>query len=91
MPLNGTQTSYHFLEGDATVQQDPIEKAVTLQLGTLLTGLNELIQAALLPGPCTVTLLKELSRTYTTLTTLVKYVCVHLLCDLVCVCTVGSQ
>ncbi|KAK1887817.1 Fanconi anemia group I protein like [Dissostichus eleginoides] len=54
-------------------QQDPIEKAVTLQLGTLLTALNELVQTALLPGSCTITLLRELSRTYTTLTTLVKY------------------
>ncbi|XP_005802303.1 Fanconi anemia group I protein [Xiphophorus maculatus] len=54
-------------------QQDPVEKAVTLQLGTLLTALNELVQAALLPGNCTITLLRELSRTYTTLTTLVKY------------------
>ncbi|KAK2842091.1 hypothetical protein Q5P01_012291 [Channa striata] len=53
--------------------QDPIEKAVTLQLGTLLTALNELIQTALLPGTCTITLLRELSRTYTILTTLVKY------------------
>ncbi|XP_068458820.1 Fanconi anemia group I protein isoform X2 [Clinocottus analis] len=54
-------------------RQDPIEKAVTLQLGTLLTALNELVQTALLPGTCIITLLKELSRTYTTLTTLVKY------------------
>uniref|UniRef100_A0A7N6AF83 FA complementation group I n=1 Tax=Anabas testudineus TaxID=64144 RepID=A0A7N6AF83_ANATE len=56
-----------------TDQQDPIEKAMTLQLGTLLTALNELIQTALLPGTCTITLLRELSRTYTILTTLVKY------------------
>ncbi|KAK2918014.1 Fanconi anemia group I protein [Channa argus] len=53
--------------------QDPIEKAVTLQLGTLLTALNEMIQTALLPGTGTITLLRELSRTYTTLTTLAKY------------------
>ncbi|TNN87802.1 Fanconi anemia group I [Liparis tanakae] len=62
--------------GEATQaagRQDPIEKAVTLQLGTLLTALNELVQTALLPGTCTITLLRELSRTYTTLTTLVKY------------------
>ncbi|MEQ2306793.1 hypothetical protein AMECASPLE_011897 [Ameca splendens] len=57
----------------AAGQQDPVEKAVTLQLGTLLTALNELVQTALLPGNCTVTLLRELSRTYTILTTLVKY------------------
>ncbi|XP_074533359.1 Fanconi anemia group I protein isoform X1 [Halichoeres trimaculatus] len=54
-------------------QQDQMEKAVTLQLGTLLTALNELVQTALLPGTCTITLLRELSRTYTILTTLVKY------------------
>ncbi|KAM6926892.1 Fanconi anemia group I protein [Lycodopsis pacificus] len=62
--------------GEATQtagQQDPIEKALTLQLGTLLTALNELVQTALLPGTCTITLLRELSRMYTTLTTLVKY------------------
>uniref|UniRef100_A0A8C3AZL7 FA complementation group I n=1 Tax=Cyclopterus lumpus TaxID=8103 RepID=A0A8C3AZL7_CYCLU len=63
--------------GEATQtagRQDPIEKAVMLQLGTLLTALNELVQTALLPGTCTITLLRELSRTYTILTTLVKYV-----------------
>ncbi|KAM9375874.1 Fanconi anemia group I protein [Pholidichthys leucotaenia] len=62
--------------GEATQtagQQDPVEKTVTLQLGTLLTALNELVQAALLPGTGTITLLRELSRTYTILTTLVKY------------------
>uniref|UniRef100_A0A665VLE3 FA complementation group I n=1 Tax=Echeneis naucrates TaxID=173247 RepID=A0A665VLE3_ECHNA len=51
----------------------PMEKAVVLQLGTLLTALNELVQTALLPGICTITLLRALRRTYTTLTTLVKY------------------
>uniref|UniRef100_A0A8D3A4R9 FA complementation group I n=1 Tax=Scophthalmus maximus TaxID=52904 RepID=A0A8D3A4R9_SCOMX len=61
-------------EGTQTAgQQDPIEKAVTLQLGTLLTALNELVQTALLSGTCTITLLRELRRTYTILTTLVKY------------------
>ncbi|XP_039978862.1 Fanconi anemia group I protein [Xiphias gladius] len=54
-------------------QQDPLQKAVTLQLGTLLTALNELVQTALLSGTCTITLLRELRRTYTILTTLVKY------------------
>lgn len=56
------------------VQQDPIEKAVSIQLGTLLTALHELVQTALLPGPCTDTLMRELSRTYSILTTLTKYV-----------------
>ncbi|KAM4619355.1 Fanconi anemia group I protein [Polymixia lowei] len=60
-------------EASQTGQQDPVEKAVTLQLGILLTALNELVQTALLPGTCTDTLLRELSRTYTILTTLVKY------------------
>uniref|UniRef100_A0A8C7K6T2 FA complementation group I n=1 Tax=Oncorhynchus kisutch TaxID=8019 RepID=A0A8C7K6T2_ONCKI len=62
--------------GTAAGQQDPVEKALTLQLGTLLTALNELVQTALPSGVCTNTLLGELSRTYTILTTLVKYVCV---------------
>ncbi|KAM9854975.1 Fanconi anemia group I protein [Aulostomus maculatus] len=59
-----TQTAGH---------QDPVEKAVTLELGTLLTAVIELVQTALPPGTCTITLLRELSRTYTILTTLVKY------------------
>ncbi|KAK2834377.1 hypothetical protein Q7C36_015078 [Tachysurus vachellii] len=54
-------------------QQDPVEKAVTLQLGTLLTALNELVQTALPSGACTDALLRELSRTYAILTTLIKY------------------
>uniref|UniRef100_A0A3B4Z0C0 FA complementation group I n=1 Tax=Seriola lalandi dorsalis TaxID=1841481 RepID=A0A3B4Z0C0_SERLL len=54
-------------------EQDPIEKAVALQLGTLLTALNELVQTSLLSGNCTITLLRVLRRTYTILTTLVKY------------------
>ncbi|KAF6735606.1 Fanconi anemia group I protein [Oryzias melastigma] len=54
-------------------RQDPVEKAVTLQLGTLVTALNELVQTSLQPGNCTITLLRVLSRTYSILTTLVKY------------------
>ncbi|XP_048014628.1 Fanconi anemia group I protein [Megalobrama amblycephala] len=54
-------------------QQDPIEKAFTVQLGTLLTALHELVQTALPTGPCTDTLMRELSRTYSILTTLTKY------------------
>uniref|UniRef100_A0A8C7NPN1 FA complementation group I n=1 Tax=Oncorhynchus mykiss TaxID=8022 RepID=A0A8C7NPN1_ONCMY len=74
------------VSGDATQaagQQDPVEKALTLQLGTLLTALNELVQTALPSGVCTNTLLGELSRTYTILTTLVKY-------PQVCVCPLKS-
>ena len=55
-------------------QQDPVEKAVTMQLGTLLTALNELVQTALPSGSCTDTLLRELGRAYGLLTGLVKYV-----------------
>lgn len=58
----------------SSAQQDPVEKAVTLQLGTLLTALNELVQTALPSGACTDALLRELSRTYAILTTLIKYV-----------------
>ncbi|KAI5626915.1 Fanconi anemia group I protein [Silurus asotus] len=57
----------------SSAQQDPVEKALTLQLGTLLTALNELVQTALPPGACTDALLRELSRTYAILTTLIKY------------------
>uniref|UniRef100_A0A673MCR5 FA complementation group I n=1 Tax=Sinocyclocheilus rhinocerous TaxID=307959 RepID=A0A673MCR5_9TELE len=62
-------------------QQDPIEKAVTIQLGTLLTALHELVQTALPTGPCTDTLMRELSRTYSILTTLTKYVSLLLIYD----------
>lgn len=95
LSLNDTKTFCYVLVDKATQttdQQDPIEKAMTLQLGTLLTALNELIQTALLPGTCTITLLRELSRTYTILTTLVKYVCICPFCDLsVTVCAVCAQ
>ncbi|XP_012688024.2 Fanconi anemia group I protein [Clupea harengus] len=57
----------------ATGQQDRVLKAVTLQLGTLLTALHELLQSALPPGACTDTLLRDLSRTYGLLTSLLKY------------------
>ncbi|XP_072525777.1 Fanconi anemia group I protein [Salminus brasiliensis] len=70
------QSSSEMTTGGATQsagQQDPVEKAVTLQLGTLLTALNELVQTALPAGACIDTLLRELSRTYGILTTLIKY------------------
>ncbi|KAM7396515.1 hypothetical protein PAMP_019550 [Pampus punctatissimus] len=66
----------------AAGQQDPVEKAVTLQLGTLVTALNELVQTALLPGTCTITLLRELTHTYTILTTLYIQVCTSRHCAL---------
>lgn len=95
LSVNGAKTSVLLCfqrAGAATQtagQQDPLQKAVTLQLGTLLTALNELVQTALLSGTCTITLLRELRRTYTILTTLVKYVRNCPLCDLgVNVCAV---
>uniref|UniRef100_A0AAX7UAC5 FA complementation group I n=1 Tax=Astatotilapia calliptera TaxID=8154 RepID=A0AAX7UAC5_ASTCA len=68
-----SQTASDKLASGAKMQLMLFEKAVTLQLGTLLTALSELVQTALLLGTCTVTLLRELTRTYTILTTLVKY------------------
>ncbi|KAK6475043.1 Fanconi anemia group I protein-like isoform X1 [Huso huso] len=57
----------------AVVQPEPVEKALILQLGTLLTGLHELLQTCLPPGGCVDTLLRELTKMYTILTSLVKY------------------
>ncbi|XP_075870862.1 Fanconi anemia group I protein isoform X2 [Nelusetta ayraudi] len=69
-------TSDRSSSGDATQaddKQDPVEKAVTLQLGTLLTALSELVQTPLMLGTSSVTLLRGLTRTYGTLTTLAKH------------------
>ncbi|XP_040824472.1 Fanconi anemia group I protein-like isoform X3 [Ochotona curzoniae] len=52
---------------------DPTEKAVIMQLGTLLTVFHELVQTALPSGSCVDTLLKGLCKMYTTLTALVRY------------------
>ncbi|CAH2274239.1 Fanconi anemia group I isoform X1 [Pelobates cultripes] len=53
--------------------REPVEKAIILQLGTLLTACHELVQTALPFGSCTDTLLKELAKMYTILTSLIKY------------------
>ncbi|MEE6503754.1 hypothetical protein FKM82_004930 [Ascaphus truei] len=53
--------------------REPIEKAIILQLGTLLTACHELVQTAVPAGSCTDTLLKELAKIYTILTSLIKY------------------
>lgn len=45
-----------------------------MQLGTLLTFFHELVQTALPSGSCVDTLLKDLCKMYTILTSLVKYV-----------------
>ncbi|KAM4040039.1 Fanconi anemia group I protein [Anomaloglossus baeobatrachus] len=56
-----------------TNSREPVEKAIILQLGTLLTACHELVQTALPAGSCMDTLLKELTKMYTVLTALVKY------------------
>ncbi|XP_039628954.1 Fanconi anemia group I protein [Polypterus senegalus] len=58
---------------ETQMQPDATEKAICLQLGTLLTVLHELVQTALPPGSCVDTLLREISKLYTILTSLVKY------------------
>ncbi|XP_007944281.1 Fanconi anemia group I protein [Orycteropus afer afer] len=56
-----------------TPPNHPIEKAIIIQLGTLLTFFHELVQTALPSGSCVDTLLKDLCKMYTILTALVKY------------------
>uniref|UniRef100_A0A8D2CLV0 FA complementation group I n=1 Tax=Sciurus vulgaris TaxID=55149 RepID=A0A8D2CLV0_SCIVU len=57
----------------ATPQNNPAEKAIIIQLGTLLTFFHELVQTALPSGSCVDTLLKNLCKMYTILTALVRY------------------
>uniref|UniRef100_A0A8C9GD06 FA complementation group I n=1 Tax=Piliocolobus tephrosceles TaxID=591936 RepID=A0A8C9GD06_9PRIM len=57
----------------ATLPNQPVEKAIVMQLGTLLTFFHELVQTALPSGSCVDTLLKDLCKMYTTLTALVRY------------------
>ncbi|XP_059768480.1 Fanconi anemia group I protein isoform X4 [Balaenoptera ricei] len=64
----------------AALPNHPIEKAIIIQLGTLLTFFHELVQTALPSGSCVDTLLKDLCKMYTILTALVRYylqVCQH--------------
>lgn len=69
---------FHVSSEDASSQAVPpnlhIEKAITMQLGTLVTFFHELVQTALPSGSCVDTLLKDLSKIYSTLTAFVKYV-----------------
>ncbi|XP_078097436.1 Fanconi anemia group I protein isoform X2 [Mustelus asterias] len=53
--------------------REPVEKAIVLQLGTLLTAFHELIQTSLPAGSCVDTLLKDLVKIYNVLTSFVKY------------------
>ncbi|XP_048337616.1 Fanconi anemia group I protein [Sphaerodactylus townsendi] len=57
----------------AAGEAQPLEKAVILQLGTLLTSYHELVQTALPTGSCVDALLRSVTKMYTTLTALVKY------------------
>ncbi|XP_059227577.1 Fanconi anemia group I protein isoform X2 [Mustela nigripes] len=57
----------------ATRLHHPIEKAIIMQLGTLLTFFHELVQTALPSGSCVDILLKDLCKMYTILTALVRY------------------
>uniref|UniRef100_A0A4W5KQZ6 FA complementation group I n=1 Tax=Hucho hucho TaxID=62062 RepID=A0A4W5KQZ6_9TELE len=74
----------------AAGQQDPVEKALTLQLGTLLTALNELVQTALPSGVCTNTLLGELSLCSIALNVHYCFTC-HMSPRCVCVKLSGSH
>lgn len=69
---------FHFPSEEAssqtTLPSHPIEKAIIIQLGTLLTFFHELVQTALPSGSCVETLLKDLCKMYTILTALVRYV-----------------
>ncbi|XP_072889339.1 Fanconi anemia group I protein isoform X1 [Hemitrygon akajei] len=53
--------------------RETVEKAIILQLGTLLTAFHELIQTSIPSGACVDILLKELGKMYNILTSLVKY------------------
>ncbi|XP_069480410.1 Fanconi anemia group I protein isoform X2 [Ambystoma mexicanum] len=69
----GSEKSTEAPPSQAVNPREPIEKAIILVLGTLLTAFHELVQTALPSGSCTDTLLKQLARMYGILTSLVKY------------------
>uniref|UniRef100_A0A452TLQ6 FA complementation group I n=1 Tax=Ursus maritimus TaxID=29073 RepID=A0A452TLQ6_URSMA len=72
----------------ATRPNHPIEKAIIMQLGTLLTFFHELVQTALPSGSCVDILLKDLCKMYTILTALVRYVSI---CEMTRVTRPGQQ
>uniref|UniRef100_A0A452TL29 FA complementation group I n=1 Tax=Ursus maritimus TaxID=29073 RepID=A0A452TL29_URSMA len=72
----------------ATRPNHPIEKAIIMQLGTLLTFFHELVQTALPSGSCVDILLKDLCKMYTILTALVRYVSI---CEMTRVKLSGSH
>ncbi|XP_019359617.1 PREDICTED: Fanconi anemia group I protein [Gavialis gangeticus] len=67
----GSETSEDSSQTSNQIQS--LEKAIILQLGTLLTAYHELVQTALPAGSCVDTLLRSLNKTYTILTSLVKH------------------
>ncbi|KAF6077482.1 FA complementation group I [Phyllostomus discolor] len=67
------ETSSEEASSQATLPHHPGEKAVVLQLGTLLTLFHELVQTALPSGSCVDALLRALCKMYTVLTALVRY------------------
>ncbi|XP_028358163.1 Fanconi anemia group I protein [Phyllostomus discolor] len=67
------ETSSEAASSQATLPHHPGEKAVVLQLGTLLTLFHELVQTALPSGGCVDALLRALCKMYTVLTALVRY------------------
>nr|XP_006139350.1 Fanconi anemia group I protein [Pelodiscus sinensis] len=69
--LLGLETSEDASQASSQIQS--LEKAIILQLGTLLTVYHELVQTALPAGSCVDTLLRSLSKTYTILTSLIKH------------------
>lgn len=83
---------FHFPSEEASSQatrpNHPIEKAIIMQLGTLLTFFHELVQTALPSGSCVDILLKDLCKMYTILTALVRYVSI---CEMTRVTRPGQQ
>ncbi|XP_074862883.1 Fanconi anemia group I protein [Carettochelys insculpta] len=69
--LSASETSEDTSQASSQIQS--LEKAIILQLGTLLTAYHELVQTALPAGSCVDTLLRSLSKTYTILTSLIKH------------------
>ncbi|XP_019388724.1 PREDICTED: Fanconi anemia group I protein [Crocodylus porosus] len=67
----GSETSEDSSQASNQIQS--LEKAIILQLGTLLTAYHELVQTALPAGSCVDTLLRNLNKTYTILTSLIKH------------------
>ncbi|XP_036909535.1 Fanconi anemia group I protein [Sturnira hondurensis] len=67
------ETTSEEAASQVTLPNHPMEKAVVMQLGTLLTFFHELVQTALPSGSCVDALLKALCKMYTVLTALVKH------------------